>query len=117
MAKYARRPYLVERREPKRNNPQTTAMCRFDANDLADIADCFERYTGHAAWVGYGFANAKHTDLGTIYLFSSDAQGGRLILRQPSEGCYELLGFDGEILWSGSHLMEFAKALIPDNKD
>lgn len=116
MVNFAVKPNSAELDDVPQNSIQTAATCGFSAEDLADIADCFERSTGHAAWVGYGFADQASDDLATIYLFSSGSKGGRLKLRQPAKGWYELLGFDGELLWRGSRLTDFPKVLVPDKK-
>ncbi len=117
MVNPATKPDTAECNDAQQESVQTAPTCRFSADDLADIADCFERYTGHAAWAGYGFTEENTDELDTIYLFSSGFKGGRLTLRQPRIGQYELLSFDGELLWCGSQLTEFAKVLIPQNKE
>lgn len=117
MVNPAMKPGPAECNDAQQESVQTAPTCGFSADDLADIADCFERYTGHAAWAGYGFTEENSDELDTIYLFSSGSKGGRLTLRQPRIGHYELLGFDGELLWRGSQLTEFAKVLVTENKE
>ena len=102
-------PRMKELHEVRRD--EAASATPFSGQDLADIADCFERRTGYSAWVGYGFADANAGSRSTIYLFSAGAEGGRLTLRQTGAGLYELRRLDGALLWSGSRLKDFLSGI------
>ena len=83
----------------------------FSAEDFERISQCFERMTGRAAWVGFGFAGTQTGASTTIHLFSAGAEGGRMTLSRARNGTYALFDHRGRKLWSGRVLREFTKGL------